>query len=61
MAILPSVFIPEETDENPFAPIDAGWVLAEISKWPAKNEIKAFKNADELPALRGDSDDPLED
>jgi hypothetical protein len=150
MAILPNVFIPEETDENPFAPIDERWYPAEITKsevkstkdkqgkyiafsfkvdeddqdaagrmvytnlniinknetavkiaqadlkaicvavghegeledtedlhgitmcikvsikaetsqWPAKNEIKAFKNIDELEALNGGDASPLED
>lgn len=147
MAILPSVFIPEETDENPFAPIDAGWYLMDIVKsevkttkdkkgkyialslkvdpdepnagftiydnlnivnpnetavkiaratlksictavghdgeleetedlhnitmavkvsvkeesaqWPAKNEVKAYRSADLIDSLRGDSDEPL--
>lgn len=40
MAQLPSVFIPEETDSNPFAPIDAGWYLAEI----IKSEVKSTKD-----------------
>ncbi len=30
MALLPDVFIPEEADDNPFAPIPAGWYIAEI-------------------------------
>jgi len=40
MAILPSVFIPEETDENPFAPIEAGWYLMDI----VKSEVKTTKD-----------------
>ena len=30
MALLPNVFIPEEADDNPFAPIPAGWYVAEL-------------------------------
>lgn len=40
MAILPDVFIPEETDENPFAPIAEDWYLAEI----VKSEVKSTKD-----------------
>ena len=40
MAQLPNVFIPEEADENPFAPIDAGWYEAEITK----SELKTTKD-----------------
>ena len=40
MAQLPDVFIPEETDVDPFAPIPAGWYLAEITK----SEIKTTKD-----------------
>lgn len=40
MALLPSVFIPEETDENPFAPLPADWYLAEITK----SELKTTKD-----------------
>jgi hypothetical protein len=40
MAILPNVFIPEETDENPFAPIPAGWYLVDITK----SEVKTTKD-----------------
>ena len=32
MAMLPDVFVPEDADENPFAPIPADWYLAEITK-----------------------------
>jgi hypothetical protein len=32
MALLPNVFVPDEADENPFAPIPAAWYLAEITK-----------------------------
>ena len=32
MAMLPDVFVPEDADENPFAPIPAGWYLAELTK-----------------------------
>jgi len=32
MALLPDVFIPEEAQDNPFAPIPAGWYTAEITK-----------------------------
>jgi len=32
MAELPSVFIPDEAEENPFAPIPAGWYVGEIVK-----------------------------
>jgi len=37
MALLPDVFKPEETDENPFAPIPADWYVAEV----IKSELKA--------------------
>lgn len=37
MALLPGVFVPEEAEENPFAPIPAAWYLAEITK----SEMKA--------------------
>ena len=40
MAILPSVFLPEEAEENPFAPIPADWYLAEI----IKSELKSTKD-----------------
>lgn len=32
MALLPDVFVPEDNEENPFAPIPADWYLAEIVK-----------------------------
>lgn len=32
MALLPEVFVPEEADEDPFAPIPDDWYLAEITK-----------------------------
>lgn len=32
MALLPEVFHPENEEEDPFAPIDADWYLAEIIK-----------------------------
>jgi hypothetical protein len=32
MALLPDVFKPDEADDDPFAPIDAGWYEAEIIK-----------------------------
>ena len=32
MALLPDVFVPEDAEDNPFAPIDAGWYEAEITK-----------------------------
>ena len=32
MAMLPDIFVPEDADENPFAPIPADWYLAEITK-----------------------------
>lgn len=37
MALLPDVFTPDEAEENPFAPIPAGWYLAEIFKSEVKN------------------------
>lgn len=37
MAELPSIFRPDETHENPFAPIPAGWYLAEIVKTELKD------------------------
>lgn len=37
MALLPDIFTPDETDENPFAPIDAGWYEAEIFKSELKD------------------------
>jgi len=40
MAQLPNVFIPEEADDNPFAPIDADWYLADI----VKSEVKSTKD-----------------
>jgi len=40
MAILPNVFVPEEAEDNPFAPIAAGWYLAEI----IKSELKDTKD-----------------
>lgn len=42
MAELPDVFLPEEADDNPFAPIDERWYLADI----IKSEVKATKNKD---------------
>jgi hypothetical protein len=32
MALLPGVFVPEEAEDNPFAPIDQAWYEAEIIK-----------------------------
>lgn len=37
MALLPEVFKPEEADDNPFAPIDAGWYEAQITKSELKS------------------------
>jgi hypothetical protein len=37
MALLPTAFTPSEADSDPFAPIDAGWVAASITK----SELKA--------------------
>ena len=37
MALLPGVFVPEEAEDNPFAPIPAAWYLAEITKSEMKN------------------------
>ena len=42
MALLPNVFVPDEAEENPFAPIAAGWYLGEI----IKSELKDTKNKD---------------
>ena len=44
MALLPNVFVPDEAEENPFAPIAAGWYLGEI----IKSELKDTKNKDYL-------------
>lgn len=40
MALLPNVFVPEEAEENPFAPIPAGWYLGEIIKSELKDTNK---------------------
>jgi hypothetical protein len=40
MAMLPNVFVPEEAEDNSFAPIDAGWHEAEI----IKSELKSTKD-----------------
>ena len=37
MALLPGVFVPEEADENPFAPIPEDWYEAEIIKSELKD------------------------
>lgn len=37
MALLPDVFVPEEAEDSPFAPIAAGWYLAEITKSELKD------------------------
>ncbi len=40
MALLPEVFIPEEAEDDPFAPIPAQWYEAEITK----SELKVTKD-----------------
>ena len=40
MALLPDVFIPEDEEDDPFAPIPATWYLALIPK----SEVKATKD-----------------
>lgn len=40
MALLPDVFVPEEADSDPFAPIAADWYEAEI----IKSELKTTKD-----------------
>ena len=40
MAVLPGVFVPEEAEENPFAPIPEDWYTAEITK----SELKDTKD-----------------
>lgn len=40
MALLPNVFIPDDAEENPFAPLPAGWYEAEI----IKSELKTTKD-----------------
>lgn len=40
MALLPDVFVPEEADDSPFAPIPGGWYVAEITK----SELKTTKD-----------------
>lgn len=40
MALLPDVFVPDEADENPFAPIPDDWYEAEIFK----SELKDTKD-----------------
>ena len=37
MALLPEVFVPEEAEDSPFAPIPANWYLAEITKSELKD------------------------
>lgn len=40
MALLPSVFVPEETDDMEFKPLKAGWYPAEL----VKSELKSTKD-----------------
>ena len=40
MALLPSVFVPEETDDMEFKPLKAGWYPAEL----VKSELKTTKD-----------------
>jgi len=40
MALLPDVFVPDEAEENPFAPLPAAWYTAEI----IKSELKDTKD-----------------
>lgn len=40
MAILPNVFVPDEAEDNPFAPIPADWYTGEI----IKSELKDTKD-----------------
>jgi hypothetical protein len=42
MALLPGVFVPEEAEDSPFAPIPAQWYTAEI----IKSELKDTSNKD---------------
>lgn len=37
MALLPDVFKPDEADDDPFAPIEAGWYEAQITKSELKD------------------------
>jgi hypothetical protein len=37
MALLPDVFVPDEAEDNPFAPIPAGWYIGEIIKSELKD------------------------
>lgn len=40
MALLPEVFQPEEAEDDPFAPLDAGWYEGEI----IKSELKVTRD-----------------
>lgn len=40
MALLPSVFVPEETEDMEFKPLNAGWYPAEL----VKSELKTTKD-----------------
>jgi len=40
MALLPDIFVPEQEDANPFAPVEAGWYVAEITKSELKTTAK---------------------
>jgi hypothetical protein len=40
MALLPEVFQPDEAEDDPFAPLDAGWYEAEI----VKSELKVTRD-----------------
>jgi len=37
MALLPDIFIPDEVDDDPFAPIPANWYVSEIIKSELKD------------------------